>query len=399
MTGVLEGIRVLDFGRYIAGPFCATLLAEMGADVIRIEKTGGSEDRYVQPVSEGGPGATFLQLARNKRGMALNPRTPGGARIVRDLAKTADVVVANLPPPTLAAMGIDYESLKAQRADIILTTTSGFGRGGPMSDRVGFDGIGQAMNGAMYLSGRPDEPMRAFLPYVDFGTALYSAFGTLAALMHRDRTGEGQTVETSLLGTALSFNHPTVIEQALRKPDRVATGNRGQTSAPTDAFQTRDGWILVQTVGNPLYERWARLMGEERWLSDPRFATDESRGDNRDEICARMAEWTGERTSAECVRELDAARVPSAPVLTPQDILEHEHIRAMGLMLPVAYPGVADPIPLLKAPLSLSASPGTVRRRAPTLGEHTDAVLDELGYGAAEVATLREEGAIGPQPS
>ena len=149
--------------------------------------------------------------------------------------------------------------------------------------------------------------------------------------MHRDRTGEGQTVETSLLGTALSFNHPTVIEQALRKPDRVATGNRGQTSAPTDAFQTRDGWILVQTVGNPLYERWARLMGEERWLSDPRFASDESRGDNRDEICARMAEWTGERTSAECVRELDAARVPSAPVLAPQDILEHEHIRAMGL--------------------------------------------------------------------
>ena len=346
-----------------------------------------------------GRGATFLQLARNKRGMALNPRTPGGARVVRDLAKTADVVVANLPPPTLATMGIDYESLKAQRADAILTTTSGFGRGGPMSDRVGFDGIGQAMNGAMYLSGLPDEPMRAFLPYVDFGTALYSAFGTLAALMHRDRTGEGQTVETSLLGTALSFNHPTVIEQALRKPDRVATGNRGQTSAPTDAFQTRDGWILVQTVGNPLYERWARLMGEERWLSDPRFASDESRGDNRDEICARMAGWTGERTSAECVRELDAARVPSAPVLAPQDILEHEHIRAMGLMLPVAYPGVADPVPLLKAPLRLSASPGSIRHRAPTLGEHTDAILGELGYGAGEIAALREDGAIGPQAS
>ena len=399
MTGVLEGVRVLDFGRYIAGPFCATLLAEMGADVIRIEKTNGSEDRYVQPVSDGGPGATFLQLARNKRGMALNPRTPGGARVVRDLAKTADVVVANLPPPTLATMGIDYESLKAQRADAILTTTSGFGRGGPMSDRVGFDGIGQAMNGAMYLSGLPDEPMRAFLPYVDFGTALYSAFGTLAALMHRDRTGEGQTVETSLLGTALSFNHPTVIEQALRKPDRVARAIAARPRRRPTPFRPATAGYSCRRWATRSTNAGARLMGEERWLSDPRFASDESRGDNRDEICARMAEWTGERTSAECVRDLDAARVPSAPVLAPQDILEHEHIRAMGLMLPVAYPGVADPVPLLKAPLRLSASPGSIRHRAPTLSEHTDAILGELGYGAGEIAALREEGAIGPRAS
>ncbi len=394
MTSVLEGVRVLDFGRYIAGPFCATLLAEMGADVIRIEKTAGSEDRFVQPVSENGPGATFLQLGRNKRGLTLNPRTPGGAEIVRRLVRTADVVVANLPPPTLAVMGIDYDSLKAQRPDIILTTTSGFGRVGPMSDRVGFDGIGQAMNGAMYLSGWPDEPMRAFLPYIDFGTALYSAFGTMAALMHRAKTGEGQTVETSLLGTALSFNHPTVIEQALRAPNRTATGNRGQTSAPTDAFQTADGWLLVQTVGNPLYARWARLMGEEHWLSDPRFATDEARGDNRDTICERMAEWTGQRTTEECVAALEAARIPSAPVLTPQDILEHDHIRAMALMRPVTFPGVADPVPLLRLPLHLSATPGAIRHRAPTLGEHTDSILDELGYGTGEIVALRRDGVI-----
>ncbi len=394
MSAVLEGVRVLDFGRYIAGPFCATLLAEMGADVIRIEKIAGSEDRFVQPVVEDGPGATFLQLARNKRGLTLNPRTPGGQEVVRKLVRTADVVVANLPPPTLAAMGIDHESLTAVRPDIILTTTSGFGHKGPMRNRVGFDGIGQAMNGAMYLSGWPDAPMRAFLPYVDYGTALYSAFGTMAALMHRAKTGEGQVVRTSLLGTALSFNFPTVIEQALRKPNRVATGNRGQTSAPTDAFQARDGWLLVQTVGNPLYERWARLMGEPHWLTDPRFATDEARGDNRDVICGRMAEWTGERTVADCVSTLDEARIPSAPVLTPQNILEHEHIGAMGLMAAFPFPGLETTAPLLRAPLDLSASPGSIRHRAPALGEHTDAILGELGFGADEIAALRRDGAV-----
>ena len=163
MAGVLDGLRVLDFGRYIAGPYCATLLAELGADVIRIEKIAGSEDRFLVPVSDGGPGALFLQMGRNKRGMTLNPKTPGGAEIVAKLVATADVVVANLPPQALATMGIDFASLSAIKPDVILATTSAFGRGGPMSANVGFDGIGQAMNGAMYLSGRPEEPMRAFL--------------------------------------------------------------------------------------------------------------------------------------------------------------------------------------------------------------------------------------------
>ncbi|HEX9647275.1 MAG TPA: CoA transferase [Alphaproteobacteria bacterium] len=395
MAGILDGIRVLDFGRYIAGPYCATLLAELGAEVIRIEKVGGSEDRTYAPVEPGKTGALFLQMARNKRGLTLKPTTPAGREIVRRLVARADVVVANLPPPALAQMGIDYASLRAVKPDIILATTSAFGRGGPMSDRVGYDGIGQAMNGAMYLSGWPEAPMRAYLPYVDFGTALYSAFGTLAALMERARSGQGQVVETSLLGTALSFNNAALIEQAVIKPDRVGTGNRAQLSAPTDAFQTADGWLLVQVVGDQLFRRWAKLMGEDDpWLTDPRFADDRGRGDHRDQVCERMAAWCGERTTEQCLAELEAARIPAGPVLSPQQALDHPHIRAMRLLLPLDFPGLGTPAPVARVPLELSATPGAIRHRAPRLGEHSDAILAELGYGEAEIAALRAEGTV-----
>jgi crotonobetainyl-CoA:carnitine CoA-transferase CaiB-like acyl-CoA transferase len=192
MPGVLEGIRVLDFGRYIAGPYCAALLAEQGAEVIRIEKREGSEDRFQAPVSATGDGALFMQMNRNKLGLTLDPMQPDGQKIVRQLVATCDVVVANLPPQTLLDMKLDYASLTAVKPDIILTTATAYGRGGPYSDRVGFDGIGQAMSGAVYMTGEEDQPYRAQVPWVDFGTALHCAFGTMAALMARKVTGRGQ---------------------------------------------------------------------------------------------------------------------------------------------------------------------------------------------------------------
>ena len=187
MGGVLEGVRVLDFGRYIAGPYCATLLAEFGAEVIRVEKRDGSEDRFVAPVGEGGEGALFLQINRNKKCITLDPMKPEGQEVMRRLVTTADVVVANLPPQTLRAMKLDYESLKAIKPDIILTTATAFGGPGPWSDRVGFDGVGQVMSGSVYMTGAGDPPYRAAVNWVDFGTALHCAFGTLAALIERAR--------------------------------------------------------------------------------------------------------------------------------------------------------------------------------------------------------------------
>ena len=394
MRKVLEGIRVLDFGRYIAGPYCACLLGDMGADVIRVEKRAGSEDRWTSPVAEGGEGSLFMQVNRNKRGITLNPMKEGGRDVVRRLVATADVVVANLPPQTLEAMGLDYATLIETKPDVILATVSAYGHGGPWSHRVGFDGVAQAMSGAMYLTGHPDEPMRLYYPWVDFTTAILTAYGTMAALMERERTGRGQQVEGALLMSALTVANGTLVEQAVIEADRVATGNRGQIAAPSDCFRTKDGWVLVMVIGQPLFARWAELMGEDHWLTDPRFVDDISRGDHGEVISERMARWCATRTSDECLAALDEARIPAGPVLSPQQALDHEHVQAMQFMVPVDYPGLPRPAPVADTPVRLSETPGGVRQRAPVLGEHTDEVLAEVGYDAAAIAALRAAGVV-----
>lgn len=398
--GILEGVRVLDFGRYIAGPYCAALLGDLGAEVIRIERRDGSEDRFVQPIvpeagpGEGGEGAMFLQMNRNKRGLTLDPMTETGRGIVRRLAATADVVVANLPPSTLKAMGLDYESLTASKPDIILTTVSAFGHGGPYSERTGFDGVAQSMVGAAYLTGHPDEPVKSYAPWVDFGTASLSAFGTLAALMERQKSGKGQVVEGSLLSTALAYFNFHLIEQELRKTNRVAIGNRSPYAGPADIVRTKDGWILVQVIGMPLFKRWARLMGEDHWLTDPRFKDDLSRGDHGEILSERTQRWAETRTTEEALAELEAARIPAGPVYSPQQALEDRHIQEMGYLKPLPFPGLPGPAPVMETPLRFSRTPASLRERAPLLGEHTEAILGELGYTTEEIESFRSEGVI-----
>lgn len=399
--GILAGVRVLDFGRYIAGPYCAALLGDMGAEVIRIERREGSEDRFVQPIvpeagpGEGGEGAMFLQMNRNKRGLTLDPMTETGRKIVRRLVATADVVVANLPPATLKAMGLDYESLAASKPDIILTTVSAFGHGGPYSERTGFDGVAQSMVGAAYLTGHPEEPVKSYAPWVDFGTASLSAFGTMAALMERAQSGKGQVVEGSLLSTALAYFNFHLIEQQLRQTNRVAIGNRSPYAGPADIVRTKDGWILVQVIGMPLFKRWARLMGEEeQWLNDPRFKDDLSRGDHGELLSERTQRWAEERTTDEALAELEKARIPAGPVYSPQQALDDRHIKEMGYLKPLDFPGLPGPAPVMETPLRLSRTPASVRGRAPVLGEHTDVILGELGYSAGEIASFRTEGVI-----
>jgi crotonobetainyl-CoA:carnitine CoA-transferase CaiB-like acyl-CoA transferase len=394
LSGVLHGIRVLDFGRYIAGPYCAALLADLGADVVRIERREGGEDRWVAPVAADGAGALYLAMNRNKRGMTLDPAHPQGREIVQKLVATADVVVANLPPEVLRSLSLDLESLRRVKPDIILTTVTAFGAGGPWSHRHGFDGIGQLMSGAAYLTGTPEQPMRAAVAWVDFGTASVSAFGTLAALIAKRETGRGQKVEAALLRTAVAFTNSALLEQQVIQVNRVATQNRGQTSAPSDVFRTKDGWIIAYAIGNPMFRRWARLMGEEHWLTDPRFKDDQGRGDHGDVISKRMAQWTTERTTDEALAELEKAKIPAGPLYSPQQALEDAHIRAAGLLRDTDYPGLPRPAPLAPTPVGLSETPGRFAHRAPMLGEHTDEILAELGYSEAAIDALRAANVI-----
>jgi crotonobetainyl-CoA:carnitine CoA-transferase CaiB-like acyl-CoA transferase len=394
VTGILTGVRVVDFGRYHAGPYCASLLGDLGADVIRVERVAGGEDRFVVPLAAEEAGAGFLQSNRNKRSLTLNPAGPGGRRIVRELVANADIVVANLPAPGLEALGLDYESVRKIKSDIILTTINAFGSIGPWRHRIAFDGVAQAMSGLCYMTGQPGAPQKFYGPWVDFSVGTFAAYGTLAALLWRRQTGEGQHVEASMLMAALAPAAPLLMEQAVARINREPTGNRSQVAAPADMYRTKDGWIIVQIAGQAMFKRWATMIQEESWLTEERFKDDGARLRNRDVLNDRMAVWCAERSSTEALVELDRAALPAGPVLSPQQVLDHEQVQAIGAFQHITYPGVPAPAPVLKTPVEFSATPAAIRTAPPRIGEHTDAVLAALGYSAADIDALRQAGTV-----
>ncbi len=391
MSGPLEGIRVVDFGRFIAAPYCAMLLADFGADVIRVERRDGGEDRRLGPVTESGEGGLFLNLNRNKRGITLDIGHPKAREIIRRLVAGADIVIVNLPLSVMRKLGLDYDALREIKEDIILVMASAFGPDGPYANRLGFDGIAQAMSGAMGLTGFEGTPVRSIVSWADYGTALHAAFGAMTALYHRQKTGQGQVIDVSLLATGIAFMTPLLAELKTRGIRREQLGNTAYYAAPSDAYQTKDGWIMVPTVGGPMFKRWARLIGREDLVDDPRFKDDISRGNNAPLLNEAMSKWCSERTRGQAIAELEAGKIPCGPCYTLDEVLSDPQVNSRGLLQNVEFPGGSQPVPITAPPVRLGRTPPAQNRRAPMLGEHTDSVLEELGFTSTEILELREQ--------
>lgn len=390
----LNGIRVLDFGRFIAGPYCGTLLADFGAEVIRIERREGGEDRRLAPMTETGEGPMFLNLNRNKKGFTLDPSHPESLEIKRRLISSADVVIANLPMNVLERLGLDYETLCRIRPDIILTRISTFGHEGPYRDRVGFDPVIQAMSGAMTLTGFSGPPVKSVVNFEDFGTALHAAFGTMVALFERQRTGRGQIVDASLLSTGIMFMQTLLAERYVTGILREQQGNTGYHAAPSDSYRTRDGWIFIHVIGNAMFKRWAGVVGAEYLIDDPRCMDDQARANNNQLITEAMNRWASGLTTAEAMRKLEASRVPCGKVYTLDEVFEDPQIQARKLFDFQEFPGCERDVPLADTPVRLSETPPELRHRAPLLGEHTDLIMKEIGFSDDQIKDYRRKGII-----
>ena len=390
----LQSVRVLDLSRYVAGPYCASILADLGAEVIRVEPVGGGEDRDLMPIGGGPGGALFLQANRNKRSIAVDTKSAMGRRILDRLIATADVVVTNMSTKTLARLSLDRASLERIKPDIISANVSAFGAVGRLSERNGFDSVGQGMSGAVYLAGKPKSPARAGCSYVDYGTGLAAAMGVLAAICHKNRSGVGLDVQASLLATALTFSNGWHIEAALRERDHAPFGNLSPNSAPSDIYRTSDGFIVVQVIGAPMFARWAELVGQPQLVQDRRLKTDAARGRHGRRISRIMQDWAAPRTSADALETLARHGLPAGPIYSPGQLIADELVAETGILQQVVHRGLRRPAPLAGPIVRFGNIDPAIRNPAPTAGADTRQILEGLGLTRHDIAALEKQGAV-----
>jgi crotonobetainyl-CoA:carnitine CoA-transferase CaiB-like acyl-CoA transferase len=395
-AGPLDGIRVVDLSRFIAGPYCAMLLGDMGADVIKVEPPGrGENSRAFGPFVEGESLYTMV-FNRNKRSLTLDLRSDPGKELLRGLLRRADVLVENFVPGTLEKIGFPWDALKELNPRLIVTRISGFGQSGPLSRKPCFDVIAQTMSGLMDITGDPGgRPTMSGTYIVDYSTGLYAALGTLGALQARSRTGTGQIVDVALLDSALSMLMTAIPEQMLLGRTMTRRGNRDRYGAPANTFPTSDGaWVHLAVAGEPMFQALANSMGRADLADDPRFQDNTARMQNVEELERIITAWAATLTAAELLSELQAIGVPSAKVATVSDVIDNAHLAHRGQILNMEHPK-AGTVPMQGFSVQFGESPMRLRHPPPLLGEHTDAILTEwLAMTPDRIAQLRECGAI-----
>jgi crotonobetainyl-CoA:carnitine CoA-transferase CaiB-like acyl-CoA transferase len=391
--GPLAGLRVLVLAPIMAGPTCGMLLADMGADVIKVEKLPGGDDArgYREPLVNG-VSAPFMMLNRNKRGMAVNLKHAAGRELLLRMVRTADVLTENYRRGTLEKLGLGYDVLAAENPGLIYCAVSGYGRSGPAADKGGFDLIAQGFAGLMSITGEPGgPPSKTGNPVADINAGILAAVGILAAYAHKLRTGQGQVVDTSLMEAALqqTYWHAAIYFATGVSPG--ATGSAHLLTAPYQAFHASDGWINIGGANQANWERIADALGHPEWRDDPRFATNSARMANLAELTSAMNAVLATRTKAEWIDIFDAAGVPVGPVHSIGEALEHPQTRARDMVVDLDHPQ-AGATKALGCPVHFSRTPTRITRPAPLLGEHTRELLREYDYSDADIDRLLADG-------
>ena len=395
MTAVLEGIKVLDLSRVVAGPVCTMTLGDLGADVVKVERVGAGDDtRRWGPPYLGDQASYFLALNRNKRSLTLDFKDERGKQIIRRLAREADVVVENYKTGTLDRLGLGYEELRKDNPGLIWVSITGYGLSGPHKDLPGYDFVIQGRGGLMSITGEPDgQPMSVGVPIVDITAAYNAVISVLAALRVRDQTGRGQLCEISLLDTQVAWliNQGSNYLTGGVTPHR--SGNHHPSITPYESFRAKDAWFNIAVGNDGQFRRLCEVLGADELPGDPRFATNPARVENRETLHRLLTEYFEVRTAQEWVDTFFHERIPCGPINTIPEVFADEQVLARGMVVELPHPTTGS-VKVVGSPLRLHDAPVTFRRHPPLLGEHTDEVLGELGYDPDAVAALRAEGVV-----
>lgn len=391
----LSGLRVLELGQLIAGPFCGQLLGDFGAEIIKIEAPDRPDPaRDWGAVKVNGESVFWAIIARNKQSLTLNLRLQKGQEILKRLVSTADVLIENFRPGTLEKWGLSPEVLHQINPRLVITRVSGYGQTGPESHKGGYASVGEAKGGLRYLIGEADRPpARAGVSLGDTMTGTFAALGTMMALFHREKSGRGQIVDAAIYESVMAFVESLLPEYALGGHTRERTGGILPRIAPSGAYPCSDGMVIIGANQDTLFERLSTMM-DKPWADDPRYATHDARGENQSELDDLIGQWTQTRTMAEVLRLCEAHGIPSGPVNTAKEMLVDAHMKARAAILNVFSPLLGKDVPMQAPVPKLNLTPGSVQSAGPTLGQDTRAILETLGYSADDQQILRDEHVI-----